>query len=64
MSHGDYDYDDDDDDHNDKNVQVGLPAKSGVSGSLVLVVPGVMGVTTYFLFCFLLTHFGVPVIAI
>ena len=27
------------------NVQVGLPAKSGVSGSLVLVVPGVMGVT-------------------
>ena len=26
-------------------VQVGLPAKSGVSGSLVLVVPGVMGVT-------------------
>ena len=25
-------------------VQVGLPAKSGVSGALVLVVPGVMGV--------------------
>ena len=26
--------------------QVGLPAKSGVSGSLVLVVPGVMGVSS------------------
>ena len=25
-------------------MQVGLPAKSGVSGALVLVVPGVMGV--------------------
>ena len=25
-------------------VQVGQPAKSGVSGALVLVVPGVMGV--------------------
>ena len=25
-------------------LQVGLPAKSGVSGSLVLVVPGVMGI--------------------
>ena len=33
------------DDFHEKNAQVGLPAKSGVSGSLVLVVPGVMGVT-------------------
>ena len=57
----DDDKDDDDDDDEDYdvddylmfrlvslkmfNVQVGLPAKSGVSGSLVLVVPGVMGVT-------------------
>ena len=26
--------------------KVGLPAKSGVSGSLVLVVPGVMGMSS------------------
>ena len=30
--------------HLDLLLQVGLPAKSGVSGSLVLVVPGVMGI--------------------
>ncbi len=27
--------------------KVGLPAKSGVSGAVMLVVPGIMGICTY-----------------
>ncbi len=30
---------------------MGLPAKSGVSGSLVLVVPNVMGIGIWWVFC-------------